>query len=99
MNGEISENRIPRWLEWAREIQAIAQTGLHFASDDYNRDRYRRLMEIVVQITAESSGLPRDRVQNVFLATGGYATPKVSVRDAGIGKKVARLKPVAVIKG
>ncbi len=30
----------PRWLEWAREIQAIGQTGSHYARDDYQRQRY-----------------------------------------------------------
>lgn len=80
--GKNSKTRIPRWLEWAREIQALAQSGLHYAPDDYHRDRYRRLMEIAVQITAECGGLPRENVQDVFLAARGYATPKVSVRGA-----------------
>jgi ADP-ribose pyrophosphatase YjhB (NUDIX family) len=82
MNGEISEKRIPRWLEWAREIQALAQTGLHYAPDDYHRDRYRRLMDIAVEITSESANLPKANVEGAFLAARGYATPKVSVRGA-----------------
>ncbi len=79
---ESKKNNIPRWLEWAREIQALAQTGLHFASDDYNRGRYRRLMELAVEIASECGSLPRENVERVFLAARGYATPKVSVRGA-----------------
>lgn len=75
-------NMIPRWLEWAREIQALAQTGLRYAPDDYHRDRYRALMEIAVQITMECGGLPRENVERVFLSARGYATPKVDVRGA-----------------
>ena len=26
-----------RWLEWAREIQALAQTGSHYADNEYQR--------------------------------------------------------------
>ena len=34
------------WLAWARELQALGQTGLHFAQDPYDRDRYGRLIGI-----------------------------------------------------
>jgi ADP-ribose pyrophosphatase YjhB (NUDIX family) len=79
---EPQKNNIPRWLEWAREIQALAQTGLHYATDDYHRDRYSRLMNIAMEITSEYGGLPRENVERAFMAAHGYATPKVSVRGA-----------------
>ena len=28
----------PQWLLWARELQAIAQTGLTFSRDEYDLD-------------------------------------------------------------
>jgi ADP-ribose pyrophosphatase YjhB (NUDIX family) len=77
-----SNGRIPRWLDWAREIQAIAQTGLHFAADDYNRGRYQRLMELAVEMASECGGLRPEDVERAFLSARGYATPKVSVRAA-----------------
>jgi ADP-ribose pyrophosphatase YjhB (NUDIX family) len=73
---------VPRWLEWAREIQAISQTGLHFAADDFNRGRYRRLSAIAAEIASEHAGVPCDELTRVFLAGQGYATPKISVRGA-----------------
>ncbi|MBN1440423.1 MAG: NUDIX hydrolase N-terminal domain-containing protein [Anaerolineales bacterium] len=76
------DRHLPRWLEWAREIQALAQTGLHYAPDDYHRQRYRRLTEIAAEITAEHAALPRESVMRVFLAPRGYATPKIDVRGA-----------------
>ena len=79
---EFDKTNIPRWLEWAREIQALAQTGLHYAPDDYHRDRYRRLIEIAAEIAAEHSGFPKADLINAFTAARGYATPKVSVRGA-----------------
>ena len=79
---EFAKTNLPRWLEWAREIQALAQTGLHYAPDEYHRDRYRRLIDIAAEIAAEHSGLPADGLARVFHAARGYATPKVSVRGA-----------------
>lgn len=74
--------RPPRWLEWAREIQAIAQTGLHYSTDEYNRQRYTRLMEIAAQMVSEQGQLESEEVTKAFFEPIGYATPRVDVRAA-----------------
>jgi ADP-ribose pyrophosphatase YjhB (NUDIX family) len=72
----------PQWLLWARELQAIAQTGLTFSTDNYDRDRYQRLRAIAVQMLAVGSNTPIERVQGLFNQDVGYPTPKVDVRGA-----------------
>src|SRR3989304_5251469 len=72
----------PRWLAWAREIQALAQTGDHYAANDYQRERYHRLMEIAAEIISEQSNLEMPTLMETFTAQVGYATPKVDVRAA-----------------
>lgn len=72
----------PRWLEWAREIQALAQTGCHYAEDEYQRERYERLGEIAAEIIAENTGLQFRPLAAAFRAQVGYATPRVDVRGA-----------------
>lgn len=74
--------RLPRWLEWAREIQALCQTGLAFAAPGYDRERYRRLAGIAAEIAAEHSTLDAAALTENFVAHPGYATPKVDVRAA-----------------
>ena len=71
-----------RWLDWAREIQALSQTGLTFNTDDYNVQRYRRLMEIAAEIMQAYTSQPKESWLENFLAQPGYATPKVDVRGA-----------------
>lgn len=73
---------IPRWLEWAREIQAIAQTGLHYSADEYNRERYNRLMEIAAEMVSSHTHLDSAVVEEMFRKPIGYATPRVDVRAA-----------------
>lgn len=73
---------LPRWLEWAREIQALSQTGLHYAENDYQRERYQRLMEIAAEIISAHSGLDSAQLQEIFLRQTGYTTPRVDVRGA-----------------
>ena len=72
----------PPWLAWARELQAISQTGLTFTTDDYDRGRYRRLAEIAAEIVEKHAGLPVEPTVENFLVQPGYATPKVDVRGA-----------------
>ncbi len=72
----------PNWLLWARELQAIAQTGLTFAGDRYDIERYQRLRAIAVAMLAAGSGTPMERISGLFEQDLGYPTPKVDVRGA-----------------
>jgi ADP-ribose pyrophosphatase YjhB (NUDIX family) len=70
----------PAWVGWARELQAIAQTGLHFSESEYDRERYQRILEISIEIFAKHSGASPGLIHRLFENQSGYATPKVDVR-------------------
>ena len=72
----------PRWLLWAREIQATAQTGLAYTKDVYDRQRYERLQQLAAIIMAEAASIDTQVVEGLFREQSGYATPKVDVRGA-----------------
>lgn len=72
----------PDWLIWAREIQAIAQTGLAFTRDVYDRERFERLRALAADMIAARGGIPRAASAALFEAETGYATPKIDVRGA-----------------
>ena len=75
---------IHKWLDWARQIQALAQTGLAFSQIDYDIQRYRQLEGIAAEIvSAHTTLLPEPIVENFHLQAG-YATPKIDVRGAVI---------------
>jgi len=76
------DNIAPRWLEWAREIQALAQTGNHYAVNDYQRERYLRLMDIAAEVISEHTSLAFEPLAQIFHAQIGYATPRVDTRGA-----------------
>lgn len=69
-----------KWLEWAKRIQALSQSGLAFSKDMYDIERYEELRAISVEIIAEYSGLNMQIVKNLFTNESGYQTPKVDVR-------------------
>ncbi|HEX2887084.1 NUDIX hydrolase [Vineibacter terrae] len=72
----------PRWLTWARQLQAIAQTGLAFSRDVYDRERYEAIRALAAQIMTEHSDADLRHVEGLFAGQAGYATPKVDVRAA-----------------
>ena len=78
----MSDGREPPWTAVARELQAIAQTGLTFAKDAYDIARYHRLHEIAVAMAAEGFSLDPGLVGEHFARQSGYATPQVDVRAA-----------------
>jgi len=72
----------PVWLVWAREIQAIAQSGLTFTADPYDRDRYQQLRALAARMMATQCDTPLERIEALFAGQTGYATPKIDVRGA-----------------
>lgn len=68
------------WIEWAKELQAISQTGLHYATGQFDRERYQRLGEISAEILATHSNLSVEQFLEFNALEFGYATPKVDVR-------------------
>jgi ADP-ribose pyrophosphatase YjhB (NUDIX family) len=72
----------PEWLILAREIQAIAQCGLAFSNDPFDLDRYAALRRVAARIMASGTGTDATRIEGLFDAETGYATPKVGVRGA-----------------
>jgi ADP-ribose pyrophosphatase YjhB (NUDIX family) len=73
-------DRRPDWLRWAQRLQAIAQTGLTYATDPYDRERYAEVREIALEMASARLSVPVDEVRVAFASTLGYPTPKVDVR-------------------
>ena len=72
----------PEWLNWARTIQALAQTGLAYAENPFDRQRYQKLAVLAQEIYAAYTGQPPIALEQWFSVQPGYATPKVDVRAA-----------------
>jgi ADP-ribose pyrophosphatase YjhB (NUDIX family) len=67
-------------MSWARELQAMSQTGLAYARDRYDIARYSRLAEVAAEMVAAESNLGVSEMMRLNAVDFGYATPKVDVR-------------------
>ena len=70
------------WLQWAIELQSLAQAGLTYGKDVYDKERYERIREISAEIIAHMSDIPTETVKNLFCNETGYQTPKLDTRAA-----------------
>lgn len=75
-------SREPAWLTIGRELRSIAQIGLTFCRDPFDRQRYERLQELAASVIALGSGRTDPELLDYIRHDTGYATPKVDVRAA-----------------
>jgi ADP-ribose pyrophosphatase YjhB (NUDIX family) len=83
--GDVPDDAVaaePAWLSIGRELKAIAQIGLTFNRDPYDRARYERIRELSAALIARGSGHDPRSLLAAFRVEAGYATPKVDVRAA-----------------
>jgi ADP-ribose pyrophosphatase YjhB (NUDIX family) len=86
----------PRWLSIAREVKALAQTGLAFTADGFDHQRYLRLQELAAQLMAQGSSAEYDSMLHLLRQEKGYATPKVDVRGAAFAdRKVLMVREIS----
>lgn len=76
----------PKWLEWAKEIQFIAQAGIEYSPDPFDRERFSRLREIAAEMLSAMTELPLQKVRDLFCNETGFQTPKLDSRAAIIGE-------------
>lgn len=76
-----------KWLQWASELQSIAQAGLTFCENSYDRDRYEKIRTLSVEILHEYTDVDQDKIRDLFASETGYQTPKVDIRAAVFKRK------------
>lgn len=67
-------------LDWARKVQAIAQNGLAFTRDPFDRERFTQLTDLVATLLSTQLDIPLEKAQGLWGGDEGYVTPKVDVR-------------------
>ncbi len=68
---------------WISRLVAIAQTGLAFSPNEFDRQRFEQVRSIAAEMAAWPNG-DVTSVEQVFAQTSGFATPKMVCRSAVI---------------
>lgn len=82
-------------LDWIARLSAIAQSGLTFSPNEFDRQRYEQVRSIAAEMAAWPEGEVAS-VEAVFAGESGYATPKMICRAAVIDDdKILMVKETA----
>jgi ADP-ribose pyrophosphatase YjhB (NUDIX family) len=67
-------------LKIARRMQSIAQAGLHYNENTFDRQRYDELRELSVRLSSLISDTEVNTIRHLFTFENGFQTPKVDIR-------------------
>jgi len=70
----------PKWLQWGKQLQAIAQAGLTYSKDVYDLERFEDIRKLSMEIMSEYTKMDTTSIRELFANETGYATPKVDIR-------------------
>lgn len=68
------------WLLVVQRLRRVAEAGLTYSENPYDRERYMQLVRLASEVAAAGMDAPADVVQEILKAERGYPTPKVDVR-------------------
>lgn len=69
-----------KWVEWAIELQSLAQAGLTYGKDVYDKERYERIRDISAEMMSSKTDISFEKVKTLFCNETGYQTPKLDTR-------------------
>lgn len=69
-----------KWLDWAKQLQSLAQVGLAYSKDIYDVERFELIRNISVEMLSQQTGMEKTVIKDLFASETGYATPKVDIR-------------------
>lgn len=75
-------DRNNKLLNWAIELQSLAQAGLTYGKDKYDIERYQRIRDISAEMIAEKADVSFEKAKELFCNETGYQTPKIDTRAA-----------------
>lgn len=68
------------YLEQYRRLLSIAEAGLFYGKDLFDKERYKELQELSLNLISNLGNEPIEKLENIIDSNEGYLTPKIDVR-------------------
>ncbi len=85
----MTQTQEDRWLTWVKALRSLAQSGLTYAENPFDLERYARVQAIAAEMAAGYGQADVAAIRSLFAREQGYETPKVDVR--GVVFREARI--------
>lgn len=70
--------------EIADDLRGIANLGLYYTKDGYDRERYEKILAVCARLVSELENRSLEEVLSVYQDHVGYLTPLVGGRGSGV---------------
>ncbi len=67
-------------LNELKRLKALADTGILYATNDYDKERYHELLEMSLRLMSTTSNHSLDELKSIFPLEKDYPTAKVDIR-------------------
>lgn len=81
-------------LEMIKRIKSLSDTGLIYAQNEYEKERFAELRSISLKLLGIVSNEPFSALSNFFMPDKDYPTPKVDIRGLALNK----VKEILLVK-
>ena len=68
------------YLNLLKRLKAVADTGLLYSTNEYDKERYTEIQHISFQLLQQISGQPIETLKEIFSTAKDYPTAKVDIR-------------------
>lgn len=75
-----NRNELDTLTKLSMELQSIAQNGLTYTKDLFDKERFERIRDISAEIMAIKTEYPIGKIKDLFCNEVGYQTPKLETR-------------------
>jgi len=76
------------FFERLKRIQALAEIGLAYSDNHYDRERYEEIEAICLEMMEQLTDVPIAKIVTIIRENNGYKTPKVDVRAVVFNEEV-----------
>ena len=73
-------------LELIKRIKSLSDTGLIYAQNEYEKERFKELRSISLKLLSIVSNEPFSALNNFFMPNIDYPTPKVDIRGLALNE-------------
>ena len=76
-----------RWLDWALELQALAQEGLYYGTGPFDLERYERIRAIAAKMISAELDIPLNQAKTIFCSVVGPVKTQTVIQAASFIKR------------
>lgn len=73
-----------KWIDYAIKIQSIAQTGLQYCKDEFDKERYEELRKISAEMVSAKTDISLEKIYDLFCNESGKFEKNIETTETAL---------------